>query len=407
MIQRLRTSGVDVPRTEAKLLRYVLLTLLATYSPALLAQPVDTVRMQSLYEIREGRHATADSLGKISGLAIDRVGNLYASDLSAQRVWVFARDGRSLPAIGRKGRGPGEFEAPTGIAISPSGALAVRDFDRVSSFVVDSRTGRLSRFDRSFNGPPLSEWMLRRAVRFAPDGRMFYPTRESVDRSKFTARFDVYSPAGVRVDSLIVPAFPNSPPGVAFVRLAGQDGRMLQGLNHVPFAPLPVWDISPRGTIISGSGEIYVLRETTATGQVVREYRGSSSANRIPARERADSLAALRERLDAVPTDLARVEGMPDNVRRLQLPTAYPPYAAVYAAPDGLVWVRRWHKGPTGGTVFDVFDATGKLARVVVLPMEIDIFPTPHLSLTDIAAVATDPETGAQGIVRLTPRGGR
>ena len=38
----------------------------------LASAPVDTVRMQLSWEVSEGKHPTADSLGDLSGIAVDR-----------------------------------------------------------------------------------------------------------------------------------------------------------------------------------------------------------------------------------------------------------------------------------------------------------------------------------------------
>jgi DNA-binding beta-propeller fold protein YncE len=89
---------------------------------------------------------------------MDAAGVIYVSDIADARVWVFGPDGRSLRSIGRKGRGPGEFESPTGVAIGPDGNLYVRDGARVSQFGIDPQTRRLTRFARSFRGPTLADW---------------------------------------------------------------------------------------------------------------------------------------------------------------------------------------------------------------------------------------------------------
>ena len=122
------------------------------------AQSVDTIFMRVTWQVTEGRHPTADSLGRLSGVAVDHQRTVYVSDMSEARVWVFDAQGRSVGSIGRRGRGPGEFESPTGAAIAPDGRLVIRDVIHVSRFNTDSRTGRLTRFDDSFRGPLFPNW---------------------------------------------------------------------------------------------------------------------------------------------------------------------------------------------------------------------------------------------------------
>lgn len=376
------------------------LTCFATLLPA---QRVDTLRLALRWEVSDGVHPTADSLGKLSGVAMDAAGVVYVSDLSDARIWVFAQDGRSLRAIGRRGRGPGEFESPTGISIGPDGKLYVRDAVYVSRFGPDSETARLTRFERNFRGPPTADWESLLATRFDASGHLFYPKFNSMNRVRRTGLYFRFTLDGDLRDSLEVPAFPRAPSTTAYVQLSASGGRVLEGLNHVPFAPLPVWDLTPRGTLIIGDGESYALRETDGSGRVVREFRRTVAPERIPARERADSLAALTARLDSITVPWSQVGGVPDAVRARQVPEYYPPFLAVFAAEDGRVWIRRWTANGGTRTVFDVFEADGRFSRVVELPRSIVSFPTPFLSFTAIVAVGIDPETGAPSILRFGP----
>jgi hypothetical protein len=205
------------------------------------------------------------------------------------------------------------------------------------------------------------------------------------------------------VDSIEVPAFPNAPRSTASFMVDANSGRMLPGLNHVPFAPLPAWDVTPRGTLLLGNGQEYFIRETDTAGRELRVYRRTVTPTRIPERERRDSTAALRARLDSVPVPLDRVQGMPPEVRALKLPEVYPPYMGVYAAPDGRVWVRRWPQGGAEVSIFDVFEANGRFSAVVVLPRMISGTVTPVLSLRGIAAIGVDGETGANTILQFVP----
>ena len=138
-------------------------------SPARAQEP-DTLRLPRRWEITEGAQAVAESLGVLSGIAVDRNGNVYVSDRGATKIWVFDSLGRSQRGIGRKGEGPGEFQSPTGIAIGPDGRLWVRDINRVSRFTLDRATGRLTQYEASFAGPTMADWMNDRASRFMTDG---------------------------------------------------------------------------------------------------------------------------------------------------------------------------------------------------------------------------------------------
>lgn len=177
---------------------------------------------------------------------------------------------------------------------------------------------------------------------------------------------------------------------------------MLPGLNHVPFAPVPTWDVTPRGTLIIAEGKDYVVRELDSRGRLIREFKRNVPVARIPDRARRDSLAALRQRIDSLGASFARAEGVSEDVRAQRLPEHFPAVMAVYSDDDGRVWVRRWTADYGTRSTFDVFEADGRHLAEVILPRSIAVLPAPILGLTDVVAIVVDPETGGNGIVRFT-----
>ncbi len=60
-------------------------------------------------------------------LAVDQEGRIYATDATLSVVHQLSPDGKRVTTWGTKGSGPGQFEEPTGIAISPSGEIYITD----------------------------------------------------------------------------------------------------------------------------------------------------------------------------------------------------------------------------------------------------------------------------------------
>lgn len=364
---------------------------------------VDTVRMSVAWEVAPGIHPAADSLGYLSGIAVDDRDNVYASDRLAAKIWMFDDQGRFRGGIGRKGEGPGEFTAPTGPSVGPDGRLYIRDVFRVSVFGPDPTSGLLTTLESTFDGPVYADWMSMRRTRFDPAGALLYPGKrwlEDGTSQRFLLRFNR---SGVLEDTIFVPAQQNAAQLTAFVRLGPGGGQMLQGLNHVPFAPLPVWSVTETGTIVSGDAQAYDLVETDAQGAVVATIHRDIALEGIPKEERRDSIAALRERLDSIGVPLDRVEGMPQEVRSLDVPEVYPAYMGVYVGDDGNVWVRRWSVGGGDRSLFDVFAPEGEYQHTVVLSRFIQVEPTPFLSADGVVGITTSPFTGEHIILRFSP----
>ena len=213
-------------------------------SPARAQEP-DTLRLPRRWEITEGAQAVAESLGVLSGIAVDRNGNVYVSDRGATKIWVFDSLGRSQRGIGRKGEGPGEFQSPTGIAIGPDGRLWVRDINRVS--------------------------------RFMTDGGMTYPEFGMMYRQQpppRAGRWFVFGADGALRDSIDAPWMENMPQSRARVQISAGSGRMVRGLNQVPFAAVPVWDVTPRRTVLAGADP---------GGRAARQHECASRADRLAA----------------------------------------------------------------------------------------------------------------------------
>jgi len=141
-----------------------------------------------------------------------------------------------------------------------------------------------------------------------------------------------------------------------------------------PSPPIPVWDVTSAGTVISGDARPYLLVETNADGAAVRRFERNLPLARIPASECADSARALERRIDSLPVPITRPEvfGVPDDVKARRLPTDYPAYMAVFAAADGRVWVRRWPlAGRRDESVFDVFDGAARFLGTVIAPVRL------------------------------------
>jgi hypothetical protein len=374
--------------------------LLLALLPSFGQTPADTVRARILATIGE-ESSTPFLLGEVSGIALDDSGRVYISDFQDPRVVVFSSRGRHLATIGRKGEGPGEFTAPTGPAFGPDGALYVRNMEQVVRFTRDPASGIASRFDKTFVGPTMAPWRSKLSSIIDGKGRFHFPLEvgrpDGLTHYAYR-RYAVWD--GRKLDSIPVPLYPTSRSSWASVMVSENSGRVVPGLSMVPFHPVPAWTITSRGTIISGPADRYELSETDSLGRVIRTIRRSIAPERIPPRVRADSLRALRRRIDSLPVSLSQVRGASEEVKAQRLPDHFPFYRSLVSTGTNELWVRRWPPpGLEKATVFDVFGANGTYARTVILPVDCNNTPSVAVRGRIVACLSINAETGAESVV--------
>lgn len=308
----------------------------------------DTLHARVTATIGEDAPRTPFLLGEVSGLAIDDAGRVYISDFQDLRIVVFALDGRHLATIGRNGKGPGEFVGPTGPVIGPDGSLWVRNMSEFAHFVVDPSTQLPTRFDRAVTGPALAPWRSKLPSFLDRANRFYFPRSFGGADGLVHHSYHRYTLDGKLLDSLSVPLYPTTRAGWASLMVSACGGRIIPGLNVVPFHPLPVWAVTPAGALISGPADKYELTVAGPDGRTIRILSRTVRATQIPAVVRAENLQALKRRIDSLPVPISSLRGVSDEVRALRLPDNFPFYRACPWIPEAE------SSGPGDGRVFRV-----------------------------------------------------
>lgn len=366
--------------------------------PALLlaVQLADTLTARVVFRLAEESPRTPAFLGEVSGFAFDRSGRLFVSDIAEAKVLVFGTDGRALGTIGRRGKGPGELEAPTGPVIGPDGSLFVRDMSGVERFTVDPATGLPTRRGQGFAGPMYAPWRSFQPSVIDAQRRFHFPEEVGRNDGKTHVAFRRYALDGKALDSIPVPLFPTSRSSFASVEVSPGTGRMVAGIATVPFHPHPAWAVTPRGTIIAGSAASDSLQETDATGRVLRRLGSGALPPRIAARERAESARAFARRLDTLPVPVERIYGLSEESKARRLPERVPAFVNVIIADDGTPWLQRW---PTGaGTHFTAMRADGWPGTTLRVPAACAPVPAPVIRGRRLACLERDAETGGEQV---------
>jgi len=346
--------------------------------------------------------------GDIWSVAVDIVGRVYVGDRIGATVRAYDGSGQYLKRIARGGGGPGEISGwPADITTSSDGRLYVRDGLRITVFAPNEPGGVADSVEAAWPLPGYGNLSSTRS-RVGQAGVYYYPNylfRDEELPRFFYLPFRDGVPTG---DTLEVPPYPGlSGRRRASYRIGPGSGRLLDGLSHVPFAPLPAWDVTHAGTILSSDGARYELIETAQGGDTVRVIEGPAGGLvEIPGAERADSARALDARLDTLPVPIDDVLGLGEGVRERRLPTTLPPILGIHVAADRSIWVERWPaEGEGQSRFFDILDEDGRFRARVVLRAPLARDPAPFFGARYVVGVVTDSETGVERVVRFTITG--
>lgn len=360
----------------------------------------DTIAATVVAEIGQLEGEADYLFGDVQAIAADESGRIFVADGIGSTIRAYDADGRFLALIGREGSGPGEFEAPADVTFGPDGRFFVRDASRIT-VLAPAASGALA--DSVVATWAIGTYGNLRSTRSRVDayGRYLYPKDMLRDT---LPHFYVPFVDGVETaDTIAVPSYPTmSRSEVAFYRTSARGGRIVDGLAAAPFAAIPAWDVTREATVISGDAESYVLYETDAAGDTVRVIRGPADRRAVPERDLADSLAALRARVDSLPVPLAQVENLDPDIRDQRWPEVLPAYTGVHYGESGHIWVAQWPPVERPDhRLYHVFGRNGEPVAVVLLPAPLVRDTPPFFTDSMVYGVVRDPDTGVERVVAL------
>lgn len=345
------------------------------------------------------------TFGDIRAIAVDDEDRVFVGDRIGATVRVYSGQGTFIEEVAKGGQGPGEIQGwAANLTFGPAGELYVRDAARVMVFARSSGQGVADSLATEWRVSGYGNLTYARSA-VGADGAYYYP--DGVYRESEPARvfYEVYREGELTGDTLRVPYYEGmSAQRSAFYRLGPRDGRMVQGLSHVPFAAIPTWDPTDRGTVVSTDGRSAHLFETELYGDTVRVLRLTGDETRqVPPEERADSLKALDERIDSLPVRLDAVVNLGKGVADRNLPNVVPSVVSVHIGVGGLIWVERWPAEGSGESRFyDVYDSAGVKEASVELRAPLAAEPAPFFGRHSVVGVTRDPDTGVDRIVRFS-----
>jgi hypothetical protein len=278
-------------------------------------------------------------------------GRLALADFQLAEAIVVGEDGTWEGAWTRAGRGPGEVQAPLGVAWDEEGRLVVYDIGRhrlirlSSPHTLDGET----EVPPEFGGPVFQTGGLEWTATLG-DGTIFLePMTTAIDdRSAAEVRVLRWTPGTASADTIVLDTVPLVP---------GLEMDMV-----VPGSPRPVLAPAADGRLaVGGVDARYRIRVQDAGGSAVRTIcRAAAALPLTPIETGAEKPSEL--------ADGPETERMLAVLRASPRPDPPAPFGRMFWGSDGRLWVQRERPEPNDiydryfgitGATWDVFDSDG------------------------------------------------
>jgi hypothetical protein len=261
---------------------------------------------------------------ELNSLAVDDSGNIYTVDPKDIRIRIFDSKGKLIRVFGRKGQGPGEFQAPGRIEIGPEGFLVVQD-------VLNNRLSYLTPDGKSLKDVPL-RW--RGAVRLAGDGAYYL--------SRIERRGDRLVNDLVKIDS-------SQRPIVQFCTVEA----IIMKKGAMNFFPgISFFEVMKGNNIIWLFPSTYEMHIASANGETIKRIIKDHDSVKI---SRAD-----KERM-------TKLYSSPPGFK-LEFPENYPAVGGLVVDDRDWIFVRTYEKDGVGKVYHDVFEPGGRYVARFSLP---------------------------------------
>lgn len=326
---------------------------------------------------------------KIATVEVDARGRILVLDEGNRRVQVFDASGAWVGGYGREGSGPGEFQAPAGMALTENGTA-----------VFDLRLQRLTYFDSigqviATHGTRLSAaehgWLHR--MERLPSGNFVaelrtgcgYPRRPERDGR---LRIVLLDREAALLDTLVSTVRRDRLPYYGDLGGSGFCTAL-----RAPYPHLLLWDVAPDGSLAMADGARYSIEIRDPAGTVQHRIQRDVRPVRLTAADRERYRLGLA-RPELEPAERRYIEGYLEEV---DYPDHLPVIDALRFDHAGRLWVRRAPSPGDSTAVWDAFDRRGGHAGSARIPAAADIMA---ITAEGFVGVLIDPDLEVPQIVR-------
>jgi hypothetical protein len=268
-------------------------------------------------------------------------GKIYMLDRYADFIKVFDDNGSLLYSFGKEGKGPGEMEQPTQMAIANNKVIVSNlSAHNYNYYTLDGK------FIKSV---PLIDVVFN----FSADeeGGIYSETKQYINiYQAHSKKYIKHAINGhvINIDSIEYKG--------AFLKEKEYMGPMLQ-----PFYPDIMWSVFPNGNLMVIFTDTYTIKIYTPSHKIIKQY--VYNAEKTPVTEK-DKEMYFNNRAISGPGGTSK--GLPQSVKNKTIFPAYMPYvsAAYLDRADDLTYLLT-PRGDAETAVYDLFDSSGNFVKSV------------------------------------------
>ena len=267
------------------------------------------------------------SFALVSAFVVDEEGIIYALDTQDTKVKIYDGSGNFLKLFGQKGQGPGEFDTPVSLHLSPEDELVVEDaigrrlvfFTKEGKFIKNlSMAAQLGAVNTLMDG---MGGFLAREMGF--EGNLMFFEMKKYDK-EFSPLFSI--------DKI---NFPLPLPG---------SGNKINVMDI-----MAVYQFDNDGNILYGRNLDYEIKVLSPEGKHIRSIRKEYE----PVKVTEEDITTMLKMIPNV--------GAGNIKDMIEFPKNFPPYQYFTLDEQGRLFVKTWEKGKNENEfVFDVFDTEGR-----------------------------------------------
>jgi hypothetical protein len=356
-------------------------------------------------------------LGAIADVAVGPTGNIYVWDRSVPAIRMYDRSGKYLKTIGKKGSGPGEYQAGAAIAVARNGNLLMWDPGNARINVYTSQGDVVTTWPTRSGGSGSA--MGRGLLTIDTAGTLYlrgvFVGREAGKPTVIRTGWIRLRPDGSFRDTLF------TPPSTESKGLTADNGKGQFSNRAVPFMPRQLAELSPLGYLVTGMNDRIAL-DVHEPGKPIVSIRRTIPLRPVSSRERDSARAEMTAHMRSLTPNW--------SWNGPEIPRTKPAYEFLSIDGAGRMWVQldegpraredsatldrgdvvmtqsrragtttpalEWSCPSAGWSLFDVFEPTGRYLGQVRIPARID----PIVMRGDFIWAATCNDDDVPSVVR-------